>query len=367
MRARQSALVSLTKMGPAGSSEEAELVKAKVAATANAEADPSVGYAAEHAALAFGIPRVAPVPIATGEPPGRLREPAGAPQRAADERVFGAARYLREDASSASSLTGPLLAAEPSGFALEDLTESLTADADGAAAVAARAGPTEPAEPAGAGAGSASDQVTTMLTVPKGRGLQAPQDFAAESSSLTQRSIAPLDELLGESLGESLSESLSEPLGGELRGLAAAPLKTIAMPLLQGPMESATTTWTLPPATGPAAATLGRGALGRSARLVAVALVGAALGACVSLLTLRALPSASVGPGSGRRVAPRRPDANAERLIEQAVTALRAGQGEHAAALLRRYKDGRPAAEPEPAVEIMLRVLHRDAAAGPAR
>lgn len=344
-------------MGPAGSSEEAEQVKAKVAATANGEADPSVGYAAEHAALAFGIPRVAPVPIATGEPPGRLREPAGAPQRAADERVLGAARHAREDASSARSLAGPLLAAEPSDFALEDLTESLTADADGAAAVAPRAGPTEPTG-TGAGAGSASDQVTTMLTVPTGRGLQAPQDFAAESCSLTQRSIAPLDEPLGELLGELL--------GDELRGLAAAPLKTIAMPLLQGPMESATTTWTLPP-TGPAAATLGRGAIGRSARLVAVALVGAVLGACVSLLTLRALPYASVRLGSGRRAAPRRPDANAERLIEQAVTALRAGQGEHAATLLRRYKDGRPAAESEPAVEIMLRMLHRDVPAGRAR
>lgn len=346
----QSGSARLTKPGRVESPQEA------AAAQAEAAAEPSIGYAAEHAALAFGIPRVAPVPIAAGTPPGTLREPTGAatPPAAAEQRL-GPAGLRREDPlASRSRAATQLLSARP-GSPGEDLTESLTADPEEAAVVAALHAS---AAPAGGGTAAVSDQVTAVLTVPKGR--PAPPGFVAAGS----RARPPQ---AGEPLSEEPEPQPQPEPQLELHRRTTGPLQTAALPVLRGSPESATTTWTLPAATERTAVSCGRRATRRPALVFAAGLAGAALGAAISLLAVRALPPADHRPGSRGPAAARRSDASAERLIEQAVTALRAGQAEQAAALLLRYQASRPAAEPEPAVEIMLRLLRREAAAGSVR
>lgn len=356
---RQLTAVRIAKPGLADSREEVERAEPPERADQEgtpeqpgpdshaAPPDSSVGYAAEHAVLAFGIPRVAPVPIAAGAPPGALRGPADAAQRAAKQPTLARAVYKREAVHSPCPPAGPSREVEQAEFASEDLTESLTAEAARAAAA-----PAESAAPVQASVSSVSDQLTAVLTMPPGRGRQGSRDYVVDPSP-------PLD--------PSAADPRVTELELELHGRVTAPLQTAALPIVHRPAESATTTWSLPATTEQLAASARPRRSGRAAVLGAVALAGVALGAASAWFLVRSPPPARVAPVAARQVLALHPDAAAERLIEQALSALRAGDGEHAATLLLRYKASRSATEAEPAVDIMLRLLQRDATAGPAR
>lgn len=338
------------------------------AVTAEVGSEPSTGYAAEHAPLAFGIPRIAPVPIAAagsaGRPPGQNLVPA--PRRRTE---YGNQETIASSAPSSAS--PPRGEAFGEAFPIEDLTESLTAE-EPVAAIADLSVPATVTLPggaareagtvgdaAGSGAAAVNDQVTTMLRVPKAAQKPGPADWEeAATLSLAECAAAPKTLALP-------APRLCAPLGG--------PLQTAAIPVLPLGTESATTTLTLPVATEPALCARPRRESGRR-WLLFTGVAGAVLLAGAFVAALRALPLESarraggeLGAGSGRSVAAPHagsaPDASSERLIEQAMRALRTGHNDDAAALLLHYQAARPPGEPDPAVAIMLRVLRKEVAA----
>jgi hypothetical protein len=83
----------------------------------------------------------------------------------------------------------------------------------------------------------------------------------------------------------------------------------------------------------------------------------------LAVLLGRALPD---GPPPSALRTPASEPHSRERLIEQAVAAIREGRREQAVALLVRYQAGETGSKPERAVELMLRTLRKELAlAGP--
>ena len=268
------------------------------------------GYDAEHAARAFGIPRIEPVPIAAARPPRRTL-------------VLKSAALPFEEYPSPKADSGFALA-------LEDHTESITAGEPAAAMIALQA-PSAPSVLANSAGDTAknrvstpvSDQLTAMLRVPKCREKEAPAGWESGAS------------------------------------------RTATMPSLPSLAESTTTTLTLPAATAQALAALSRKpSAQRGLLFVGGALLGGAAVLALWMLPLvgHALSARGPSTGAGRPAEAVSADASAERLIEQALDAVRAGQNAHAAALLLHYRQSRTAGA-DPVVEIMLRVLRKEAAA----
>lgn len=283
--------------GSGGATDAAANVPCALSGDLSGELVP--GYAAEHAARAFGIPRIEPVPIAAARPPRRTL-------------------VLKS-------------AALPFGEYEEgDQTESITAGEPAEAMSALHAPPTPEVLANSTGdtaknrvSAPVSDQLTAMLRVPKCREKGAPA------------------------------------------GWESGPNRTAAMPSLPSLAESTTTTLTLPAATAQALAALSRKpSAQRGLLFVGGALLGGAAVLALWMLPLvgHALSARGPAAGAGRPADAVAADASAERLIEQALNALRSGQNAQAAALLLHYRQGRPAGA-DPAVEIMLRVLRKEAAA----
>lgn len=282
----------------------------------------SAGIAADHAALAFGIPRIEPVPLVTARLPRRTL-------------VLKSAALPFSDFPDGESLP-PQRTAKPSpkrgsGFALEDQTESLTAAEPAAATIALHAPP-------------ALDTVTSA---------------SGETAKNLVRPPIPVS--------EQLTAMLRVPKCREKEGHAsweAEPVKTAAMPSLPSSREATTTTLTLPAVTAQMLAALGRKSSAQRGLLFAG---GSVLGA-VAVLVLWALPLAgrsSNSHGGAAAVSPAAvaADVSAERLIEQALDAVRAGQSAQAAVLLLHYQHSHPAGAADPTLELMLRVLRKQAAA----
>lgn len=323
------------KAGTAGAAEVAD-------AELSLELDQSAGYTADHAALAFGIPRIAPVP--TG--PDRTREATAAPSESG--RRFETAMDAGGDTGEDAGDIGP---------EVEDLTESLTADEREVAGPPSSADDSETEQRedrlgsgsaasggAGLGPGPLGELVTAVLTMPKSR----PAWCRTERLPLSARASAV----------------------ATLSGLrvAAAP-----SPVAVGrePAEAKTTTVTLPVASQPPPGMFAwRELAWRGLLFVAGA---AATGAV--LLAARALPIAQgparparlLAPPSQREPSPQRPrDPLRDQLIGHALRAIAAGHREQAVALLGRYKESGP--PDDRAVDLMLQALKKDlAAAAPAR
>lgn len=219
-----------------------------------------------------------------------------------------------------------------SGFALapEDQTESITAGEPAAEMIALHAPPT-PAVLADAIDDTAknrmstpvSDQLTAMLRVPKCREKGVPAGWESGATS------------------------------------------TATMPSLPSLAESTTTTLTLPAATALALAALSRKpSAQRGLLFFGGALLGGAAVLALWMLPLvgHALSARGSSARAGRPAEAVAADASAQRLIEQALDAVRAGQNAHAAALLLHYRQSRPAGA-DPVVELMLRVLRKETAA----
>ena len=290
--------------------------------------DSLLGYAADHAAIAFGIPRIAPVLLhQPGSQPG-TRTPRGPASQPDPSATFPAE--------------------------VEDLTESLTADEREVAEVAFPATLAAPApaapEPADWAADQAlSDPVTAALRMPTSRAREPEAEWGrAQRQPLTERLAVP----------------------------RAAPEAAFAPRLMaqlshrgRGPGDAATTTVTLPAAVSSAepfafAAVPGAGAARRPplARWVLLG-AGAVVALAIAALAGRALTLADRWPGAAPRPtlpAPRPTAAYRERLIEQAVASLRSGRREQAIALLLRYQASAPAGSSDRTVEILLRVIKKD-------
>lgn len=283
------------------------------------------GYAAEHAARAFGIPRIEPVPIAAAPPPRRtlVLKNAALPFAEYEGGSFAPAERAAQPSSATESRFARVH---------QDQTESITAGEPAAAMIALHAPPDALANATG---DTAKNRVSTPVPVP---------------------------------VSDQLTAMLRMPKCREKRtpaGWEPGPLKTASMPSLPSLAESTTTTLTLPAATAQALAALGRKPSAQRGLLFgAGALLGGAAVLALWLLPLGSHALSARGPSAaaGRPADPAAADAAAERLIEQALNAVRAGQNAHAAALLLHYRQSRPAGA-EPAVEIMLRVLRREAAA----
>lgn len=352
--------------GGAASGADAEL---------SLELDQSAGYTAEHAALAFGIPRVAPVPTGATGAIGAI----GATGATGPDRV-GAATAAQGDSSRRYARAPAAGEAEP-----EDPTESLTGDEREVSVPAPRSGEEAlpgaggerlgsgpspgPADP-GPRARPIGEVVTAVLPLPKSRAPELrPAWGGTERLPLSERAQAAVT----------------------LSGLRI----TVAPPAEVGtgsePAEAKTTTVTLPVASQhPPAVSAWRELAWRG-----LLFVGGAVTMGVVLLAVRALPitrgperAASLLAPRGRsepgrsepsrrepsRREPGRSEPGRERLREplreqlivHALRAIAAGHREQAVTLLGRYQDSGPAAEH--AVELMLRVLKKDlGATAPAR
>ncbi len=262
-------------------------------------------YSAAQAAIAFGIPRIAPI----------VRSRA-APQAVTHEAAAGSAADV------------------------EDRTESLTANQRDAAGVFPPHGDQELQELRGRVADSVhGDPVTAALRMPD-RELEERSQWG-RAQPHTERLIVPVGPAR-----PSLPKSTARP--------------TAVLPHL-GRGEAATRTVTLPPDPG-----LGMPAspgLARPAQIAKWALLGAS--AALLLLGVgflgHALTVANLWPGAaGTAAAPRPPAAYRQRLLEQATFALRDGRPEQAVGLLLRYQASEPAGSADRTVEIMLRVLKKD-------
>lgn len=266
---------------------------------ADLDPDPSAGYAADHAALAFGIPRIAPVLV---QAVGGLDRPIGHP---------------------------PGFAAE-----VEDLTESLIADEQQAAAVF-------PSGKLGelAGGSELSDPVTAALRLPCRRPQTRTVWSGPQRLPLTERLTVP------------------SALGGPR-------LTAVLPPVSRGPAEAATTTVTLPaalPSALFAGVPGGRPSLRQPTRRILFC-GGALLVVAIVGLVCSALPR--VGPGAAPSPLVRHRDGlHRERLLEQAVAALRDGRPEQAIPLLLRYQSGQLSGERDRTVDLMLRVLRTNSSA----
>lgn len=296
------------------------------------ELDPAAGYTADHAALAFGIPRIAPVPI------GSDRTGEASSTQSESSRRFARALDDGEDAGEI----------EPE---VEDLTESLTADERGVAAAPRSAD--EPgatlreerlgggsAPSGGTGQGPLGELVTAVLAMPKSRPPERRRAWCG-----TER--LPLSERA------SAAASLSE-----LRIAAPSPAE-----VGHEPAEAKTTTMTLPVASQPPPRSLAWRELAWRGLLF----VGGAVAMGAVLLAARALPIAQgparaasqPAPPSQREPSRERPrEPLRDQLIVHALRAIAAGHREQAVALLGRYKDSGPA--DEHAVELMLQALKKD-------
>lgn len=318
------------KAGTAGAAAVAD-------AELSLELDQSAGYTADHAALAFGIPRIAPVP--TG--PDRTSEATAAPSESS--RRFETSRDAGEDTGEDAGEIGP---------EVEDLTESLTADEREVAAPPSSTDDSETeqredrlgsgsAASGGAGPGPLGELVTAVLTMPKSR----PAWCRTERLPLSARASA----------------------AATLSGLrvAAAP-----SPVAVGrePAEAKTTTVTLPVASQPPPGMFAWRELAWRGLLF---IAGAAAMGTV-LLAARALPIAQgpahparlLAPPSQREPSRERPhEPLRDQLIGHALRAIAAGHREQAVALLGRYKESGP--PDEHAVDLMLQALKKDLAATP--
>lgn len=314
---------------PGNSSSSGSAADAAVDGQCDLAGDLTPGYAAEDAARAFGIPRIEPVRIAAARSPRRtlVLKSAALPFAEYEGGAFPPQAHTHP--------AQPSPATEPR-FALghEDQTESISADEPAAVMIALHAPPPPDAVVSASGATAknqvstsgqvpVSDQLTAMLRMPKCREKGAPT------------------------------------------GWESGPLRTASMPSLSSLAESTTTTLTLPAATAQALVALGqKPSAQRGLLFVGGALLGGAVVLALWLLPLgsHALSARGRSAAAQRLADPGAADPGAERLIEQALHAVRAGQNAHAAALLLHYRQSRPAGA-DPAVELMLRVLRKESAA----